>query len=116
MALWHRALTANELRQCLRIAFGSTLGFLICKICGWNYGVFYTVTPMLLLGMIPVMNSHAARQLIAAGVMCGLEVGLLGGLFGGHAGLMTPSSSCCFSTVSPPCPGAACSCSVPTVW
>jgi hypothetical protein len=88
--LWHRPLTGNELRQCLRIAFGSTIGFLLCKLFGWNYGVFFTVTPMLLLGMVPVMNGHAARQLIASAVTCGLEVGLLGGLFGAHPALMTP--------------------------
>lgn len=90
MNLWHRPLTANELRQCLRIAFGCTLGFLLCKLFGWNYGVLYTVTPVLLLGMVPVMNGHAARQLMAAAVICGVEVGLLGGLFGGHPGLMIP--------------------------
>ena len=90
MNLWHRPLTANELRQCLRIAFGCTLGFVLCKIFGWSNGVFFTVTPVLLLGMIPVMNGHAARQLIASAAMCGLEVGLLGGLFGGHPGLMLP--------------------------
>ena len=90
MNLWHRPLTANELRQCLRIAFGCTLGFVLCKVFGWSNGVFFTVTPVLLLGMIPVMNGHAARQLIASAASCGLEVGLLGGLFGGHPGLMTP--------------------------
>ncbi|MGL5129106.1 MAG: DUF2955 domain-containing protein [Aeromonas popoffii] len=90
MNLWYRPLTANELRQCLRIAFGCTLGFLLCKLFGWNYGVLYTVTPVLLLGMVPVMNGHAARQLMAAAVICGVEVGLLGGLFGGHPGLMIP--------------------------
>ncbi|TNH93190.1 1,4-alpha-glucan branching protein [Aeromonas sobria] len=78
------------MRQCLRIAFGCTTGFLLCKLFGWSYGVFYTVTPVLLLGMVPVMNSHAARQLIAAAAVCGVEVGLLGGLFGGHPALMTP--------------------------
>jgi uncharacterized membrane protein YccC len=88
--LWYRPLTGNELRQCLRIAFGCTTGFLLCKLFGWGYGVFYTVTPVLLLGMVPVMNGHAARQLIAAAVVCGVEVGLLGGLFGGHPALMTP--------------------------
>lgn len=88
--LWYRPLTGNELRQCLRIAFGCTTGFLLCKLFGWSYGVFYTVTPVLLLGMVPVMNGHAARQLIAAAVVCGVEVGLLGGLFGGHPALMTP--------------------------
>ncbi|PJG58417.1 DUF2955 domain-containing protein [Aeromonas cavernicola] len=90
MNLWHRPLTANELRQCLRIAFGCTLGFLLCKLFGWNYGVFYTVTPVLLLGMVPVMNGHAARQLLASAGLCGIEVGLLGGLFGSHPALMIP--------------------------
>ncbi|ELI6424739.1 DUF2955 domain-containing protein, partial [Aeromonas veronii] len=70
--LWYRPLTSNEMRQCLRIAFGCTTGFLLCKLFGWNYGVFYTVTPVLLLGMVPVMNGHAARQLIAAAVVCGV--------------------------------------------
>lgn len=88
--LWHRPLTGNDLRQCLRIAFGCTTGFLCCKLFGWNYGVFYTVTPVLLLGMVPVMSAHAARQLIAAAAICGVEVGLLGGLFGSHPALMTP--------------------------
>ena len=55
----------------------------------WNYGVFYTVTPMLLLGLVPVMNGHAARQLLAAAVVCGVEVGIIGGLFGSHPALMT---------------------------
>ena len=74
MNLWHRPLTPNELRQCLRIAFGCTLGFVLCKIFGWSNGVFFTVTPVLLLGLVPVMNGHAARQLIASAAMCGLEV------------------------------------------
>ncbi|WP_081959432.1 DUF2955 domain-containing protein [Aeromonas finlandensis] len=88
--LWYRPLTTNELRKCLRIAFGCTTGFLLCKLCGWNYGVFYTVTPVLLLGMVPVMNGHAARQIVAAAAVCGVEVGLLGGLFGTHPTLITP--------------------------
>ncbi|WP_429019747.1 DUF2955 domain-containing protein [Aeromonas allosaccharophila] len=88
MTRWHRPLTGNELRQCLRIAFGCTTGFLLCKIFNWNYGVFYTAIPMFLLGILPVMNGHAARQLIASAVVGGVEVGLLGGLFGGHPALM----------------------------
>jgi hypothetical protein len=79
MNLWHRPLTPNELRQCLRIAFGCTLGFVLCKIFGWSNGVFFTVTPVLLLGLVPVMNGHAARQLIASAAMCGLEVGCSAG-------------------------------------
>ncbi|GAJ77862.1 LOW QUALITY PROTEIN: permease [Vibrio sp. JCM 18905] len=82
-------MSENDFRQCLRIATGATIGFTLCKVFGWNYGVFFTVTPMLLLGMVPVMSCHAARQLIFSAVVCGLEVGILGGLFGGHPGMMT---------------------------
>ncbi|WP_028866265.1 DUF2955 domain-containing protein [Psychromonas aquimarina] len=84
MKLWHHSLSENDIRQCLRIAAGATLGFTLCKIFNWNYGVFFTVTPILLLGMIPKMTSQAALQCIAAAVVCGLEVGILGGLFGSH--------------------------------
>ncbi len=82
-------MSENDLRQCFRIATGATLGFTISKLFGWNNGVFFTVTPMLLLGMVPVMNAHAARQLVAAAVVCALEVGLLGGYFGSHPFMMT---------------------------
>ncbi len=89
MKLWDHPMSANDFRQCLRIATGATLGFTVSKLFGWDYGVFFTVTPMLLLGMVPVMNPHAARQLFAAAIVCGLEVGILGGIFGGHPGLIT---------------------------
>ncbi|RUO80153.1 1,4-alpha-glucan branching protein [Idiomarina tyrosinivorans] len=82
-------LTANGLRQCLRIAIGATCGFVFAKVFGFQYGVFFTVVPMLLLGMVPVMNLHAARQLLAAGVVCALEVGIIGGLLGSHPILVT---------------------------
>lgn len=88
MRLWSHPLSDNDLRQCLRIATGATLGFTFNKWFGLNYGVFFTVTPMLLLGMVPVMNGHAARQLVAAAVVCGLEVGILGGLFASHPFIM----------------------------
>ncbi|MFV0595074.1 DUF2955 domain-containing protein [Shewanella sp.] len=90
MLLRHSPLTTNDLRQCLRIATGGTIGFTLCKLFGWSNGVFFTVTPMLLLGLVPVMNGHAMRQLLASSAMAGLEVGLLGGFFGSHPGLMTP--------------------------
>ena len=90
MLLRHNPLTTNDLRQCLRIATGGTIGFTLCKLFGWSHGVFFTVTPMLLLGLVPVMSGHAMRQLLASSAMAGLEVGLLGGFFGSHPGLMTP--------------------------
>jgi hypothetical protein len=55
MLLRNQPLTANDLRQCLRVATGATLGFVICKLMNWNYGVFYVVTPMLLLGLVPTI-------------------------------------------------------------
>uniref|UniRef100_Q0HZD4 1,4-alpha-glucan branching protein n=1 Tax=Shewanella sp. (strain MR-7) TaxID=60481 RepID=Q0HZD4_SHESR len=90
MLLRHNPLTTNDLRQCLRIATGGTIGFTLCKLFGWSNGVFFTVTPMLLLGLVPVMSGHAMRQLLASSAMAGLEVGLLGGFFGSHPGLMMP--------------------------
>lgn len=89
MKLWDHPMSNNDFRQCLRIATGSALGFTICKIFGWSNGVFFTVTPVLLLGMIPVMSMHATRQLIASSVVVGLEMGIIGGIFGGHPGMMT---------------------------
>ncbi|MDG5902201.1 DUF2955 domain-containing protein [Shewanella xiamenensis] len=90
MLLRHNPLTANDLRQCLRIATGGTIGFTLCKLFGWSNGVFFTVTPMLLLGLVPVISGHAVRQLLASSAIAGLEVGLLGGIFGSHPGMMTP--------------------------
>ncbi|MEE1982463.1 DUF2955 domain-containing protein [Shewanella xiamenensis] len=90
MLLRHNPLTANDLRQCLRIATGGTIGFTLCKLFGWSNGVFFTVTPMLLLGLVPVISGHAIRQLLASSAIAGLEVGLLGGFFGSHPGMMTP--------------------------
>ncbi len=84
MKLWHHTLSENDIRQCLRIATGASIGFFLCKFFNWNYGVFFTVTPILLLGMIPKMTGHAARQCLASAIVCGLEVGILGGIFGGH--------------------------------
>lgn len=83
-------LSGDQLRRCLRIASGATLGFLLCKVMNWNYGVFFTVTPMLLLGTVPALNRQVTLQLLAAPLVSTLEVGLLGGIFGGYPLLMTP--------------------------
>ncbi|MFT6897505.1 MAG: hypothetical protein ACJA13_001912 [Paraglaciecola sp.] len=78
----HRALTANEVRQCLRVAFGAALGFTISKVMGWNYGTFFTVYPMLLLGMVPILNSHLIRQFLANMVLVTVFVFTMQGMFG----------------------------------
>ncbi|MDG5500193.1 DUF2955 domain-containing protein [Marinobacter sp. BGYM27] len=77
-----RELNGNDLRQCLRIAFGGTLGFMLCKIMGWNYGAFFTVTPILLLGLVPRLNGHVIRQFLANMTLVSVAVLVLQGLFG----------------------------------
>ncbi|SFM31331.1 Protein of unknown function [Halopseudomonas pachastrellae] len=77
-----RQLDANDVRQCLRIAFGGTLGFVLCKLMGWNYGAFFVVQPILLLGMVPTLNGHIMRQFIANMLVVTLSVLVVQGLFG----------------------------------
>ncbi|MGI3129577.1 DUF2955 domain-containing protein [Halopseudomonas pachastrellae] len=77
-----RQLDANDVRQCLRIAFGGTLGFVLCKLMGWNYGAFFVVQPILLLGMVPTLNGHVMRQFVANMLVVTLSVLVVQGLFG----------------------------------
>ena len=62
-----RQLDANDVRQCLRIAFGGTLGFVLCKLMGWNYGAFFVVQPILLLPAHTVPESLDVRRLALRG-------------------------------------------------
>ncbi|MFH7564972.1 DUF2955 domain-containing protein [Oceanimonas smirnovii] len=74
--------TDDKLRGCLRVALGSTVGMLIAKITDSQMGVFFTVYPMLLLGMVPVFNRFVVLQFIGSSVLTSLEVMLLPGLLG----------------------------------
>jgi uncharacterized membrane protein YccC len=78
----HRSLTANEVRQCLRVAFGATIGFTVSKIMDWNYGTFFTVYPMLLLGLVPILNAHVIRQFFANAALVTAFVFVVQGMFG----------------------------------
>ena len=69
-----RHLDDNDVRQCLRIAFGGMLGFILCKLMGWNYGAFFVVQPILLLGIVPVINAHMLRQFVANMLVVSLAV------------------------------------------
>jgi hypothetical protein len=89
MKLWEHPLTENDLRQCLRIAAGATLGLTICKVLDLDNGVFFTLLPVILLVMVPVINGHAARQMIAAGVACFIEIELVYAVFSFHPVLAT---------------------------
>ena len=74
-------LTPFDKRRLLRIAFGSTAGFAISKLMNWPYGVFFTVFPMLLMGMIPVFNRMIACQFLAGVVVNIVELWVLQTLF-----------------------------------
>lgn len=74
------ALDENGLRQALRVAGGATLGFVISQLMGWNYGVFFTVFPMFLLGMIPQLTGHIVRQFLGNVLVNCVEVSLIVGL------------------------------------
>ncbi len=83
-------LSGNDLRQCLRIATGGTWMFFISKLFNLEYGAFFCVYPVLLLGLVPRLNGHLVRQFFAQSVVVNLEVGLLYGLFGDRPRLMIP--------------------------
>ncbi len=70
-------LTGSEQRRLLRIALGSCAGFVLCKLMNWPYGVFFTVFPMLLLGMLPVFNSLIAWQFVLGTVVNIVELYVL---------------------------------------
>ncbi|PSJ45183.1 1,4-alpha-glucan branching protein [Zobellella endophytica] len=75
-------LSQDRLRLCLRIALGSSAGMLVAKMMNWNFGVFFTVYPMLLLGMVPVLNRFVVLQFVGSALLTSLEIMLLPGLLG----------------------------------
>lgn len=83
------SLSQNDLRQCLRIAFGSALGFFISKWMGWQNGVFFSVTPALLLGLVPIINRHIILQFIGSTMVVTGFVAVVYGIFGHHPIPMT---------------------------
>lgn len=86
----HANLSENDLRQCLRLAGGGTLGLFLCKLLGWDNGSFFCVYPMLLLGLTPTMNAHVVRQFLLQALVVSLEVLLIYGLFGDRPQLIVP--------------------------
>lgn len=82
-------LTDQEKRRLLRIAFGSCGGFFLCKLMGWPYGVFFTVYPMLLLGMLPKFDRLIAAQFLGGALLNVAEVWFLYTFFEPYPPLMT---------------------------
>ncbi|MBU9731527.1 DUF2955 domain-containing protein [Klebsiella variicola] len=67
MSTEHHQLTPNDLQQLKRMILGAFIGFIVPKIFDWNYGVYFAVYPILILGITPFFNAHVARQLLLAG-------------------------------------------------
>jgi hypothetical protein len=80
----------NDLRQCLRIATGGSSAFVLGKLFDLQYGAFFCVYPMLLLGLVPRLTPHLMRKFFTQGLVVTVELGLLYGLFGGRPLLMIP--------------------------
>ena len=95
-ALAYHGLNENGLRQCLRVAGGGTLGFIVSQLMGWNYGVFFTVFPMFLLGMVPILNASIIRQFLGNVSVNALEVSLVVGLLKHMPVVMTLVILCMF--------------------
>ncbi|TMM46338.1 DUF2955 domain-containing protein [Colwellia ponticola] len=74
-------LDANGLRQALRIATGCTIGFALSKVMDWPYGIFFTIYPMLLLGMVPTLTMSSIRQFFASAAFSAFSVLIIQGYF-----------------------------------
>ncbi|WP_409439997.1 DUF2955 domain-containing protein [Psychromonas sp. GE-S-Ul-11] len=74
-------LDENGLRQALRVAGGCTLGFTICKLLEWPYGIFFTVYPMLILGLVPTISKSVIGQFFGSALYCAFVVLVLQGYF-----------------------------------
>ena len=81
-------LTPFEQRRLLRSALGSCIGFSICKIMDWPYGIFFAVFPMLLLGMVPMFTRNISVEFIVASLLNVVEIWLLKVLFDPYPTLM----------------------------
>ena len=82
-------LDANGLRQALRIAGGCTVGFALSKLMNWPNGIFFTVYPMLILGLVPIINTSVIRQFIASAAFSACIVLVMQGAFSHLPVLMT---------------------------
>lgn len=62
--------TAAPFNAVLRLAIGASLGLALAKLSGNdNWGVFYTIVPVLLLGLLPTLNLQLLQQFVAANVV-----------------------------------------------
>jgi len=80
----------NDLRQMLRVATGTVAGFAISKLLDWPSSVFFTVYPILLLGLVPIINRFILQQFLCSALVPTVFVLVVYGLFGFNPFLIIP--------------------------
>ncbi|AKC80642.1 hypothetical protein XB05_19285 [Xanthomonas arboricola] len=82
LATIHRhALNTNDWQQVKRLTFGTVATFTMSKAFGWNYGLFYAIYPLLLMGLVPFFNAHVARQFLYSALVNITATTLIAGVF-----------------------------------
>ncbi|HHF0522860.1 TPA: DUF2955 domain-containing protein [Vibrio alginolyticus] len=80
----------NDLRQMLRVSTGTVAGFAISKLSDWPSSVFFTVYPILLLGLVPIINRFILQQFLCSAIVPTVFVLVVYGLFGFNPFLIIP--------------------------
>jgi hypothetical protein len=68
---------SHPFNKVLRLAFGASLGLLLAKLTNSDqWGVFFTISPVLLLGLIPRLTPFVVLQYLTANLLAGAMVWL----------------------------------------
>ncbi len=66
---------STPFNKVLRLAFGASLGLLLAKLTNSDqWGVFFTISPVLLLGLIPRLTPFVVLQYLTANLLAGAMV------------------------------------------
>ncbi len=80
---------STPFNKVLRLAFGASLGLLLAKLTNSDqWGVFFTISPVLLLGLIPRLTPFVVLQYVSANLVAGSMV-LLYSWLGALSAVMT---------------------------
>jgi uncharacterized membrane protein YccC len=85
-ALHH--LDENGLQQVKRLVLGALVGFVIPKFFAWDYGSYFAIYPMILMGLVPVLTPHVVRQFLFSGCFNVLVTMVIADLFINQPALM----------------------------
>lgn len=75
------ALTENDWSQVKRLVFGGTVALVASKPFGWDYGLFYSIYPLLLMGLVPTLSAHIVRQFLYSAVVNVTATTVIAGMF-----------------------------------